>query len=256
MHNVDVIRSLWRDPNLPNSFQQRGSTMHVEMDVRHPDGPALEINAGDNVAILPTNYASTIEEVARQLGYDLDAIFILKPKDGAEMSEFELPCPVPCTVREYLSNYCELSTPPRRSVVRALSKFATDFQEREELYYLSSKKHRSEYKSRIIEQRIGLADFVTRYFKSIEIPLLVNFITLCAPLQPRWYSVASSDLVHSYSVHFTFAVVSIPRSMDKTFSFGTASHYLSQLQVGDKCRIMRCMKSGFLCPQDVSNLND
>eukprot|EP00543_Licmophora_paradoxa_P011099 CAMPEP_0202478168 /NCGR_PEP_ID=MMETSP1360-20130828/94319_1 /ASSEMBLY_ACC=CAM_ASM_000848 /TAXON_ID=515479 /ORGANISM="Licmophora paradoxa, Strain CCMP2313" /LENGTH=819 /DNA_ID=CAMNT_0049105437 /DNA_START=700 /DNA_END=3156 /DNA_ORIENTATION=- len=251
MHNVNAIQSLWRDPNLPSSIQQQGSTMHLELDLRHPDGPALDINSGDNVAILSKNDAAIVNSVAYQLGFDLDAIFILKPKDDTELSEFELPFPLPCTVRDYLTNYCELLTPPRRSVLRALSKFATNFQEREELYTLSSKKHRNEYKSRVIEQRIGLADVFLQYYKSIEIPL-INFIALCAPLQPRWYSVASSTLVHSYSVHFTIAVVSIPRGIDNTFSVGTASQYLSKLRVGDKCKIIRSIGSGFVCPQDYT----
>ena len=251
--SVSDLRPLWRDPDLSSSVRQIGSTMHLELDVAGSGDFGFDFKTGDNVAILPMNTGSLVKAIAKQLDYDLDAMFVLKPKEGGDESDFELPFPTPCTVRDFLSKYCELSTPPRRSVIRALSKFATDFKEREELYSISSKKHRNEYLSKVIHEHIGLADFITKNYKSIEIPL-VKFIGICPPLQPRWYSSSNSNLMHRNNLHITLAVVSIPRSIGNSYTFGVASHHLSNLQIGEKCKIVKTSNSGFVCPDDVSTV--
>jgi sulfite reductase alpha subunit-like flavoprotein len=207
---------------------------------------SINFATGDNIVIIPKNRPSLVEEVAKQLGYDLDAMFILKPSDGTQEYGFELPFPIPCSVRDFLTKYAELTYSSRRSVVRALSKCATDPQEREEMYQLSSKKHREKYRSYVVDQHIGFGEFISTYFQSIEMPL-AKFITLCTPLQPRWYSLSGSTLMHKDEVHLTFAVVSMTRSVDSSVAQGTASHYLGSLPIGSRVRIIRSVSSGLCC---------
>jgi NADPH-ferrihemoprotein reductase len=247
---VKAVKPLWRDQELTPSLKQLGSTMHVALDTSSPIGTPLNFATGDNIVIIPKNRPSLVEEVAKQLGYDLDAMFILKPSDGTQEYGFELPFPIPCSVRDFLTKYAELTTPPRRSVVRALSKCATDPQEREEMYQLSSKKHREKYRSYVVDQHIGFGEFISTYFQSIEMPL-AKFITLCTPLQPRWYSLSGSTLMHKDEVHLTFAVVSMTRSVDSSVAQGTASHYLGSLPIGSRVRIIRSVSSGFVVPTDA-----
>lgn len=247
---VKAVKPLWRDQELTPSLKQSGSTMHVALDTNSPIGTPLNFATGDNIVVVPKNRPSLVEEVAEQLGYDLDAMFILKPPDGTQEYNFELPFPIPCTVRDFLTNYAELTTPPRRSVVRALSRCATDPQEREEMYQLSSKKHREKYRSYVVDQHIGFGEFISTYFQSIKMPLS-KFISLFTPLQPRWYSLSGSTLMHKNEVHLTFAVVSMSRSVDSSVAQGTASHYLGSLPMGSRVRIIRNVASGFVVPTDA-----
>jgi NADPH-ferrihemoprotein reductase len=250
-YTVKIVKPLWRDPELNPKLKQSGSTMHVALDITQPIGTPLTFKTGDNVAVLPHNRSSVVEEVAIKLGYDLDAMFVVHPQDPQQECGFELPFPTPCTIRDYLTKYAELTTPPRRSLIRALSKCATLPEERDELYQLSSKKHREMYKSQVVGQRIGLGEFILVYFKSLEIPL-AKFITLCTPMQPRWYSLSGSTVVHKDEIHLTFAMVSLERDMDSSFAQGAASHYLGNLPIGAAVKIIRSVPSGFVVPPDPS----
>ena len=250
-YTVKTVKPLWRDPDLNPMLKQSGSTMHVALDITKPVGTPLTFKTGDNVAVLPQNRAILVEEVAKKLGYDLDTMFILKLQDHMQEGDFELPLPTPCTIRDYLTKYAELTTPPRRSTIRALSKCATIPEERNQLYQLSSKKHREMYRSQVIGQHIGLGDLILVYFKSLEIPL-TKLITLCTPMQPRWYSVSGSTVVHKDEIHLTFSMVSIARDIDSSFALGAASHYLGNLAIGASVRIIRNVASGFVVPSDAS----
>lgn len=249
---VKDVKPLWRDPDLSPKLKQSGSTMHISLDTTEVDGTPLDMKTGDNLAIVPHNRECLVEAVAKQLGYDLDAIFVLKPQNGTEEADFELPFPTPCTVRDYLTKYCELTTPPRRSMIRAFSKCAGDPEEREEMYQLSSKKHREKFMSRVIGERIGVGEFISTYYTSIEMPL-VKLIGICCAMQPRWYSMSSSNLKYKQEAHLTLAMVSLPRTVDGSHAQGAASHYLGKIPIGEKVHVARNQPSGLTVPPDVSS---
>lgn len=250
---VKQVKALWRDPSLDPLGPQRGSVILVELDLKPKKGEItpFKYQTGDHIAVLPINPLHVVEAVAEHLDYDLDTKFVLVPKKEHQVTNFEPPFPSPCTVREYLSFYCELSTPPRRSILRSLSRFATLAADRDELHNVSSLKSYTEFDNRVVKENIGIADIITEYFPSIQIPL-VNFIRLCTPMQPRWYSVASSPLVHPNSLSIALSVITIPRKYDESVCRGVCSHYLSNLstELPDTCRIMKMGNSGLIPPPD------
>jgi len=103
--------------------------------------------------------------------------------------------------------------------------------------------------TKIVKENVGLADFITSYYPSIEISL-VKFICICAPLQARWYTASSSKLMYPNAVHLTFNVSSIRRS-DGSMCLGTASHFLANKRPGDSIQIIRKSFSGFAAPKDT-----
>jgi NADPH-ferrihemoprotein reductase len=237
------------------SLQQPSPVMLVELDIT-PSGEngciqPFRYETGDNICVLPVNRLSVVEEVAKHLDYGSDVRFVLVPKEENSAKDFEPPFPSPCTVREYLSFYCELTTPPRRSVLRALSQFATLAKDRDEMYRISSVTSYIEFDSRIVKENVGLAEIMNVYFPSIRIPLM-NFIRLCSPLQPRWYSISSSSLVNPNSLTIAFSVISIPRTIDDSVCHGVCSHFLGNLSTADQdtCRIIKMGSSGFVVPKD------
>jgi NADPH-ferrihemoprotein reductase len=243
---VKSIKLLWKEPEAPEA--QPGSIMHIEFDLTSSDDlTPFKYSTGDNIAVLPVNPAAMVEAVAAHLDYSLETTFMLNPKEADEVSDFEPKVPTPCTVREYLSLYAELGLPPRREVARALSKFATKAEEREELHSLFSKKNYLSYKAKIVKEHIGLGEMITKYYPSIRIPL-VSFIELCAPLQPRWYSASSSSVLDANTLSVTFFVVTMPRSIDDSKCYGVCSHYMANLQVGETARIIKMGSSGFIVP--------
>lgn len=147
--------------------------------------------------MLPENSAAVVEAVAKAQGYPLDAAFELI----AEKATF----PTPCTVREALTRYLDLSGLPRRTTLAALAAFAGDAGEAERLQQLASKQGREEYNQFVVKEGRSLAELVTETFPSLRIPF--NHLVAIAPhLQPRYYTISSSSSVHPQSVHATVAV--------------------------------------------------
>ncbi|KAI2492561.1 FAD-binding domain-containing protein [Fragilaria crotonensis] len=252
---VKQVKKLWQDVDDATVTGRPSSALLMEIDISpSPDDGGIECfryETGDYVCVLPVNNISIVEEVAKHLDVSVDTTFMLVPKNENDPEDFEPPFPTPCTVRDYLSFYCELSTPPRRSIVRSLSQFATFDGDRDELYRISSVKNCQEFQRRVVDENMGLADLITTYFPSIQIPL-AKFIRHCSPLQPRWYSASSSSLVNPHSLSITFSVLSIPRTIDTSVCRGVCSHYMASLsrESNDRCRITRMGSSGFVAPKD------
>lgn len=53
--------------------------MHVELDIT---GSKIRYEAGDHVAIYPTNDAELVQGIGTRLGIDLDVVFSLNNVDG------------------------------------------------------------------------------------------------------------------------------------------------------------------------------
>ena len=69
---VTMVREL-RSP------QDGGSTKHVEIDISQA---SFDYTTADNLGVLAVNEASTVESVAKALGYDLDSVFSLRAAEG------------------------------------------------------------------------------------------------------------------------------------------------------------------------------
>ena len=73
------------------------------------------------------------------LGYDPDELFSWEPAGGTlDAPSAATPFPTPTTVSVALRRFVDLHSPPKRSLLRTLSSYATDRAERERLQELSS----------------------------------------------------------------------------------------------------------------------
>ena len=234
-----------RDPSDP------GSTLHMEIDIsNHMD--VMKYQTADNLGILPKNDSAVVDAVANALNYDLDKVFNLHPSelDTSTKTKHALPFPTPCTVRECLERYCDLTGPPRRSDLKQLAPYARNDIDRKALLRMSSKEGKAEYKEKIVEAHIGIADIVTRLCTSIVCPL-EHFIMICPRLQPRYYTISSSSTVHPTTVHITLAVLEEKKTKDGNEMFkGLCSSDLSGMNCGDLVRAF-VRESTFRLPKQV-----
>jgi sulfite reductase alpha subunit-like flavoprotein len=84
--------------------------------------------------VFPENNSAVVEEVARRLGADLDAVFSLLPIDKhSKMTPLG-----PCTIRQALTQWCDLTNPPRKAVLFVLAQHAADPAEKERLLELAN----------------------------------------------------------------------------------------------------------------------
>ena len=244
---------------LRNPTTDPGSTLHIEIDISHRMD-VMKYQTADNLGILPKNDGRVVNSVAAALNYNLDERFNLEPSNdndddggggGNETTttmnkKHTLPFPTPCTVRECLERYCDLSGPPRRSDLKQLAPYARDDIDRKALLRMSSKEGKLEYKEKIIESHVGIADIVTTLCPSISLPL-EHFIMVCPRLQPRYYTISSSSSVHPNRIHITLAVLEEKKKTKTTndddgdggkheMFKGLCSNYLAGLKIGDEVR--------------------
>ena len=225
------------------SAKDGDSTVHVEIDISKAKG--LHYHTADNLGVLPMNNSETVESVAKSLGYDLDAVFSVKAAGTHEWHG--APFPMPLTVREFLTRYCDLTGAPRRSELKLIAAFAKDPLDQQALLRMSSKEGKAEYKEKVTDSLTGLVHILQRC-PSIEMPL-EHFVDLCPRLQPRFFTISSSSSVHPQSIHLTVAVTKQQRA-DGTLFEGVCSTFLAQQQASfDKIRVF-VRPSTFRLPAD------
>ncbi|CAM9786407.1 unnamed protein product [Chrysoparadoxa australica] len=205
-----------------------GSTRHIEVSL---EGTSLSYETADNMSVLPQNKEAIVTALAQRMGYDLEAVFHLDLNSGEKA-----PFPTPCTVREALTRYVDLSGVPRRGVVEHLAGHATDAGEREQIKRLSSKEGMAEFKARIIQQSTTVHEVLLDMFPSIRIPLAM-LLHILPHLRPREYTIASSSLVHPTAVHLTVAVVEKQHQVGRVVK-GTCSGYLEEVKEQDMLKVL------------------
>ena len=222
------------------------STVHVEINIEKASG--LRYQTADNLGVLALNKPEVVQSVADALGYDLDAIFSLKA--GGTHEWHGAPFPMPLSVREFLTRYCDLTGAPRRSELKLLAAYAKDPLDQKALLRMSSKEGKAEYKEKVTDTLTGLVHILKRC-PSIAMPL-EHFVDLCPRLQPRFFTISSSSSVHPNSIHLTVAVTKKQRE-DGTLFEGVCSTFLARQQpsMSDKIRVF-VRPSTFRLPQDAT----
>lgn len=230
------------------SAADEGSTLHVEVDISSNDN--IQYQTADNLAILPVNRDENVEQIAAALRYDLGAYFKLGPAKGKE-KKYAAPFPTPCSVKECLARYCDLSGPPRRSDLKLLAAYAKDAISQKALLRLASKEGRGEYREKILDAKMGMVDIISRLCPSIEMPL-EHFISVCPRLQPRYYTISSSSTVHPKAIHATVSVLKEEGKEGSESVFrGVCSNYLADLIDNGNVRVF-VRDSTFRLPSDVT----
>jgi NADPH-ferrihemoprotein reductase len=232
---ISTIREL-------RSKEDAGSTVHIEIDISKAKG--LNYHTADNLGVLPVNQLSVVEDVAKSMGFDLNQTFSLKAAEGHEWHGD--PFPMPISVRECLTRYCDLTQAPRRSDLKLLAAYAKDPVDKKALLRMSSKDGKAEYREKVLDAHFGLVD-ILKMCPSITAPL-EHFLTFCPTLQTRFYTISSSSVVHPKSVHLTVSVTEASRK-DGTVFKGVCSSHLASLKPGDTVRVFN-RTSTFRLPKD------
>jgi NADPH-ferrihemoprotein reductase len=138
-----------------------GSTKHIEFEISPAAAKqGLTYTTADNLAVAPQNSPETVEAAAKLLGpqcADLDAAFVLEPVAGGD-SAAASPFSRPVTVRELLTNYLDLSAPPRKGLLKALAHFAGACEDKARLLHLAGADGKAEYKEWVADVRRSLPE--------------------------------------------------------------------------------------------------
>jgi NADPH-ferrihemoprotein reductase len=109
---------------------------HIEFDLT---GSNLKYTSGDHVGVWANNPAPAVQKLAKFLRVDdLDAVIQLNPNSENKLSETaKLSFPHPCTIRDALTHYLDISAVMKQHHFEIFSKFASDGKESDLLYEIS-----------------------------------------------------------------------------------------------------------------------
>lgn len=195
------------------------STRHIELSI---EGLDIQYEAGDHCGVFGANPESVVEQYLNIISDASDAIFILKPvKVGAAFH------PLPkCTLRQALTWYIDLTYPAKKSVLKALSQYTADENERTQFrnYLRNDPESKAEFKK--LSDKLRNTFGWLRKFSSTKVPAEA-FLEFMPRLQPRFYSIASDSQLNPKSIHVCVAVE----------DGGVATPFLQTREIGAKVPI-------------------
>ncbi|KAL1914776.1 uncharacterized protein VTP21DRAFT_8034 [Calcarisporiella thermophila] len=230
------------------------STRHIEFEFPITEHKLPLYNAGDHLEIYPINDVNLVEEVASNLGFVLDSVFEIKDLNIVNLSPRSIAATIkgPCTIRNALTYYADLTGPPTRYslavIAKNLEKICPELAEQLKTALQSGK------------ESVWLKDFVSSHRTTVNILRsfgvkefsFKEFLSSMNAVMPRKYSISSGPSVHPHNPSITVGVVQDRGGVDgEKVYYGLASRYLQCLEPGTKihAQIKQC-KSNFHLPND------
>merc|ERR1719195_1275387 len=205
--------------NIHNEGSDR-HCMHIEVDI---EGSRIRYDAGDHVAVYPINDLELVNKIGELLDINLDQVFTLINTDEDSSKKHPFPCPT--TYRTALSYYVEITALPRTHILKELSVYTSDAEQRAQLELMASTtaEGKALYQSWVVDSCRHIAH-ILEDMDTCK-PPIDHILELLPRLQPRFYSIASSAKVHPTSVHICGVVVEYGTSTGRT-NKGVATTWL------------------------------
>ena len=250
---------------LTNTSSDR-RVVHLEFDCENKNDSVENYEPGDSLAVLPRNDIALVSELMTRLGevegtktFDLEWIEGMAPP-GSDVTRATKPLPhviTPCSVRDALEKYIDITSVPRKSFLRALAECCTNDDEKDRLLFLSSRDGKEQFQTEITDERPTLLTLLRTYPScSISFERLLD---ISSPLLPRMYSITScKESQKNPSVAFSVVKYEAPES--KETRLGVATNWLDRLPVDDgdekkydfKIPIYKVPTKAFGLPEDIS----
>jgi len=191
--------------------------IHMALDI---SGSHIEYKPGDAFGVLPENRPDLVAGVLARLGEDGRRVF------AASASINAIKAGRPLSVAEALGKHCDLTSPPKKSLLRLLAESCGDPAEKDRLLAMVCTAGKATYKKQVVEGELNLLDILEE-FPSCK-PGVEDLIEFLPALAPREYSVSSAAEVHANEIHFAFSVVKYETPAGKIRQ-GVATTWLSTL---------------------------
>ena len=187
------------------SHKEGRRVIHLEMGIEHS---GIQYKPGDCVGVFPENDHELVAAVIKHLGLDKDAWFEVKHRDdGTDTPETKPLQHVkwPCSVESAFLHGLDLTSPPKKSLLRLLAEYCSDEKEKEKLMHLCSREGRADYMKSIIQAHYSFCDvlFDTKSCK----PPFESLLDALPPLAPRMYSISGCQAVSPDAIEVAFTVV-------------------------------------------------
>jgi len=174
---------------------------------------------GDVAGIFAPNHSDLVSNVVKRLGLKGDnkvAFIIPSPKPGSDLlksDSLRAPClptwipnfPNP-TLTDLFSWAVDITSPPKKALLRMLGDSCSDSREKDILYFLCgrSKSSQDAFSALVERQYASLLDLLLLFPSSN--PTLPLLLSILPPLAPRFYSLTSSPLSSPCELSIAFSI--------------------------------------------------
>jgi len=204
---------------------------HIELDV---SGSAdLTYQAGDVAVVMPRNDPEEAETFLRLVGVDPDSVLEMSIANTQADPELVIDIPSPCTARDLAERHLDLHGVPRRSFLELLMQYSGGHEDtKERLEYLGSSEasENGDFQVYVSKEHRSYVEVMLDFPHAK--PPLEALLDAIPRLQPRQFSIASSDLIRPGVIEICVAVVAFTTPYKRARS-GCCSTWLSRLGVGD-----------------------
>ncbi|MFT5794872.1 MAG: cytochrome P450/NADPH-cytochrome P450 reductase [Saprospiraceae bacterium] len=239
-HSLLPMQVIVNDEMVDTKIDFGVSKRHISVAL--PAG--VSYKTGDHLLVMPRNPSINVERAATRFGLSIEQRMHLSLRHGAAGA---MPVDSVVTVENLLARYVELCDP---ATVRQIKMLAEHALCPPDVIALAALTEPEQYKTQVLEKRVSLLDLLER-FASIELPFAL-FIDQLAELHPRYYSIASSNLISPQWVDIAVSSVEGVAFSGSGDYLGACSATLSDAAVGESILArVRAVDSGFLPPQDL-----
>eukprot|EP00803_Ostreobium_quekettii_P006467 evm.model.scf_808.6 EVM.evm.TU.scf_808.6 scf_808:25755-30501(-) len=196
--------------------------LHVEVDLT---GSAIVYRPGDSMGVAPANDPCLVNDILGALGIDGARVFSVVPRQESSNQVLLPHLHWPCSVQHALASACDITSVPRKTLLRLLAEHCSDEIEKRKLLYLCSRSGRDAYRKVVVEGNSSVVQ-ILRSCPSCK-PPLDALLDILPPLAPRLYSISSSQLEKGDKAQFAFTVVTLQTPWGT--KNGVATHWMDRL---------------------------
>lgn len=245
---------LCKPTNYRELYKGDRSCMHIEFDL---SGEVLAYKTGDHLVVYPENDPELVQLLAKLLNIDLDEIITMKCIDTFTAKKDIIPSP--CTFKTAFTNYVDIAALPRVLALREMSAFVgPEDKELFDLVISSTVAGKEKYNEWVVKSCRNIVHIINDLptFR----PPADLLIELLPRLQPRYYSISSSNLANPKYPSITAVVVEYKTLAGYT-NKGIATNYLKKSTLlkgdGQPSLVPICIiQSQFRLPPVVKNKID
>lgn len=249
LHNKKLIPLTMLSRAKLQACYSEKQTLLIRLDAR--EVPSMKYEPGDHIAIFPGNPSHVVEAVLSRLSPSEvaaspdDVLQIETLKDGKWKPLSRLP---PTTLRNYLSRYLDITTPPAPRFLQLMAEMAENQWDKYRLKRLSQVTE--DYESWKSFRFPDLGELLEEY---PSVTLNPTFLLSELPLlQPRYYSISSAQSITPGEVHITLTLVAYRTQGNKgPVHRGVCTSYLDSFPEEDIPCFIRSAPN-FRLPNDPS----
>lgn len=175
--------------------------IHVELDIEDSN---MHYSPGDSLGVVTQNNEETVEALLERISVSGEKVFSVKSAESDSNQKILPHLGCPCTVNHALTHGCDLTSAPKKLLLRYLAEQCLEESEKSKLTYICSRSGKDAYKAYVLDAQASLLDILMS-FPSCK-PSLEGLLDLLPPLAPRMYSVTTCEQSHSGRVQFAFTL--------------------------------------------------